>query len=182
MNSREIKVWQCSCCNKAYSSKRVAEECCVEKPAKACRLCGAPLDALSVYEHCPTCRSKLKAEKELDRYNKATHYTLENAPKDSVEYLYSYLYPSNEGFISDIDYEELAEYGIKYVYGTKRIVPSYSAHRVVEGLLEGSYEGADEHVINEEVSKLQEAINLFVSNHNGALDSYHADYSIVIDL
>ena len=74
------------------------------------------------------------------------------------------------------------EYGIKYVYGTKRISPSYDAQDVINSMLEESYEDAVDRVDGDETEKLQKAIDNFVANHKGSLDWFEADYSIVIEL
>ena len=96
--------------------------------------------------------------------------------------VYSELYPHNEGFMTDIEDEDIEEYGIKYVYGTKLISPSYDAWNMVESMLEESFEDAEDHVDEEELNKLQLAIDTFIKNHNGCLDHFEVDYSVVIDL
>lgn len=182
MNSKEVKAWTCSCCGKSYLNKMATDECCVEKPAKACDVCGKPMDKTDYYTVCSDCRAEKERLKELDRYNKATHYTFENAPKESIEYMFSELYPYNEGYMSDVEDYMVEEYGIKYIYGTKRISPSYDAQDVVDSMLEESYEGIEDQVEQSEVDKLQEAIETFIKNHGGQLDHFEVDYSIVIDL
>lgn len=182
MNGKKVDAWTCSCCGKSYLSKLVADECCIEKPAKTCNVCGKPMDKLDYYTACFDCRTEKERVKELDRYNKATHYTFDTAPKDSIEYMYSELYPHNEGYMSDFEDYMVEEYGITYVYGTKRISPSYDAQDVVDSMLEESYEDAVERVNDKETNKLQKAIDTFVKNHNGLLDWFEVDYSIVIEV
>lgn len=182
MNSKEVKAWTCSCCGKSYLSKSVADECCLEKPAKTCDVCDKPMDKTDYYTVCSDCRTEKERIKELERYNKATHYTFETVPSESIEYMFSELYPYNEGYMSDFeDYME-EEYGIKYVYGTKRISPSYDTQDVINSMLEESYEDAVDRVDGDETEKLQKAIDNFVANHKGSLDWFEADYSIVIEL
>lgn len=182
MNSKEVKTWTCSCCGKYYLTKAHADECCIEKPAKVCDVCGKPMDKTDYYTVCSDCRAEKERVKELERYKKATHYTFETAPKDSIEYMYSELYPYNDGFMSDFEDSMEKEYGIKYVYGTQRVSPSYDAQDLVDSMLEESYEGVEDHVEQTEVAKLQEAIDAFVKNHNGSIDHFEVDYSIVIDV
>ena len=182
MNSKEIKAWTCSCCGISYKTKVLAEACCIEKPAKTCDVCGKPMEKTDYYTVCSDCRAEKKRIKEVERYNKATHYTFETVPKDSIEYMFSELYLYNEGYMSDFeDYME-DEYGIKYVYGTKRISPSYDAQDIIDSMLEESYEDAVDRINEDETVKLQRAIDTFVKNHSGVLDWFEVDYSVVIDL
>jgi hypothetical protein len=74
------------------------------------------------------------------------------------------------------------EYGIKYVYGTNRVSPSYDAQDIIDSMLEESYEDAVDRVSTFETAKLQEAIDEFIKNHNGSLDWFEVDYSVVIDM
>ena len=53
---------------------------------------------------------------------------------------------------------------------------------MVESMLEESYEDATDNVDNEELEKLQLAIDTFVKNHNGCLDHFEVDYNVVIAL
>ena len=99
-----------------------------------------------------------------------------------MSYLYNELYPYDDGYMSDVDDDRVRKYGIKYVYGTKRISPSYDAWDMVESMLEESYEDATDNVDNEELEKLQLAIDTFIKNHNGCLDHFEVDYNVVIDL
>lgn len=182
MKSKEVKAWTCSCCGKTYLNKSIAEGCCVEKPVRACEVCSKPLDKTDFHTLCSECRNEKARIKELERYNKATHYTFETAPKESIEYMFSELYPHNEGFMSDLEDCIEEDYGIKYVYGTHRVSPSYDAQDVINSMLEESYEGVEDHVEQKELNKLQEAIDMFVKNHGGSLDHFTVDYNIVIDL
>lgn len=179
MNSKEIVAYKCSNCGKAYLEKSFADECC---EPKLCEDCGVEIPRSHPYIVCDKCRNEREAKQELERYNKATKYTFESVPKESIEMLYSELYPYNEGFMTDIDEDDVEQYGIKYVYGTKRIIPSLDAQYVVESMLEESFDDATEYVNEEELNKLQLAMNMFIVNHNGALDSYDIDYGVVIDL
>lgn len=182
MNSKEVKAWTCGCCGKSYLYKNVADECCIIKPDKKCDLCGKPMDKTDYYTICEDCRAEKERIKEIERYSKAIHYTIKSAPKESIEYMFSELYPNDEGFMSDIDDDIIEEHGIEYVYGTKRISPSYDAQDVINSMLEESYEDAVERVSDKETAKLQKAIDTFIKNHGGCLDHYEVDYSIVIDL
>lgn len=181
MNSKEVKAWTCSCCGKSYLYKSYAEECCIEHPAKTCDVCGKPMDKTDYYTVCSNCRAEKERLKELDRYNKATHYTFETVPKDSIEYMFSESYPYNEGFMDDIEENE-EEFKIKYVYGTKRVSPSYDAQDIIDSMLEDSCEEAIDRVDDKETVKLQEAIDSFVKNHGGSLDWFEVNYGVVIDL
>ena len=178
MNSKEIIAYKCSNCGQAYLDKSFADKCC--KP-KHCEDCGIEIPKDNYYIVCDECRSKREEKRELDRYNKATKYTFESAPKESIEYVYNEKYPHNEGYF-DYDEGDDLEYGIKYVYGTKRVSPSYDAWDVVESMLEESYEDATDNVDKNELEKLQLAINTFIKNHNGCLDHFEVDYNVVIDL
>ena len=80
------------------------------------------------------------------------------------------------------DADDVEEYGITYVYGTKQISPFYDAQDMIESMLEDSFEDASDRVSDEERDKLQLAIDTFINNHNGSLDHFEVDYSIVIDL
>ena len=179
MNSTEIKAYKCDVCGSGFTNKIYADNCC--KP-KHCEDCGVELPKNYGYVVCEKCRNKREDIKELERYNKATKYTFESVPKESIEMIYSELYTYNEGFMTDIDEDDVEQYGIKYVYGTKRIIPSLDAQYVVESMLEESFDDATEYVNEEELNKLQLAMNMFIVNHNGALDSYEIDYGVVIDL
>ena len=117
----------------------------------------------------------------MDRYNNATKYTFKSAPKESIEYVYNEKYPHNEGYF-DYDEGDDLEYDIKYVYGTRRVSPSYDVWDAVESMLEESYEDASDNVDKNELEKLQSAFDTFIKNHNGCLDHFEVDYSIVIDL
>ena len=178
MNSKEIVAYKCSNCGQAYLNKSFADKCC---EPKHCEDCGCELPKSHYYVVCDECREKREEKKELDRYNKATKYTFESAPKESIEYVYNEKYPHNEGYF-DYDEGDDLEYDIKYVYGTKRISPSYDAWDMVESMLEESYEDATDNVDNEELEKLQLAIDTFIKNHNGCLDHFEVDYNVVIDL
>ena len=179
MNSAEIIAYKCSNCGQAYLDKSFADKCC---EPKLCEDCGVELPKNHYYTICDECRSKREEKRELDRYNKATKYTFESVPKESIEYLYNELYPYDDGYMSDIDDDRISKYGIKYVYGTKRVSPSYDAWDVVESMLEESYEDATDNVDNKELEKLQLAIDTFIKNHNGCLDHFEVDYNVVIDL
>lgn len=179
MNSKEIKAYQCEKCGKAYLNKSFADNCC--KP-KHCEDCGIEIPKSHYYVVCDECREKREEKKELDRYNKATHYTFYNAPTDSTEYVYSELYPYNEGFIDELDEDIIKEHNIKYVYGTTRVSPFYDAQDMVESMLEESYEDAMSNVSDEEMDRLQFAIDTFIKNHDGCLDHFEVDYHTVIDL
>jgi uncharacterized Zn finger protein (UPF0148 family) len=165
-------------CGSGFTDKLMADNCC--KP-KLCDDCGCELPKNHYYVVCNECRAKRESIKELDRYNKATKYTFKSVPKESIEYVYNEKYPCNEGYFNYDDEDEL-EYDIKYVYGTKRISPTYDAWDIVESMLEESYEDADDQVENKELEKLQQAIDTFIKNHNGCLDHFEVDYSVVIDL
>lgn len=179
MNSKEITAYKCSDCGQSYLDKSVADKCC---QPKLCEDCGCEIPKKYPYIVCDKCRKEREARQELERYTKATKYTFESAPKESIEMIYSESYPYNEGFMYDIEDEDIEKYEIKYVYGTKRVSPYYDAWDMVESMLEESYEDADDSVDKEEVEKLQLAIDTFINNHNGCLDHFEADYSVVIDL
>ena len=179
MNSKEIKAYQCEKCGSSYIDKNVADNCC---QPKLCEDCGIEIPKNHYYVVCDKCRVKREEKKELDRYNKATKYTFESAPKESTKIIYSELYPYNEGFMYDIEDEDIEKYEIKYVYGTKRISPHYDAWDMVEYMLEDSYEDSDDQVDNKELEKLQSAIDTFIKNHNGCLDHFEIDYNVAIDL
>lgn len=179
MNSKEITAYKCSDCGQSYLDKSVADKCC---QPKLCEDCGCEIPKNHYYIACAECRTKREEKKELDRYNKATKYTFESAPKESIEMIYSELYPYNEGFMTEIDDDDIEEYGIKYVYGTQFVSPLYDAWDMVEYMLEESFGDATDYVDKDELNKLQLAINTFIGNHNGALNSYEIDYSVVIDL
>ena len=178
MFATEIIAYKCSNCGQAYLDKSFADKCC---EPKLCEDCGVELPKNHHYVVCDECGNKREEKRELDRYNKATKYTFESAPKESIEYVYNEKYPYNEGYF-DYDEGDNLEYDIKYVYGTKRISPSYDAWDVVESMLEESYEDATDNVDNKELEKLQLAIDTFIKNHNGCLDHFEVDYSVVIDL
>ena len=178
MNSKEIKAYQCEKCGSSYIDKNVADKCC---QPKLCEDCGCEIPKNHYYIVCDECRAKSEEKKELDRYNKATKYTFESAPKESIEYVYNEKYPHNEGYF-DYDEGDDLEYNIKYVYGTKRISPTYDAWDIIESMLEDSFEDANDRVNDEEIDKLQQAIDTFVKNHNGCLDWFEVDYSVVINL
>ena len=178
MNSTEIRAYKCEKCGSGYTEKSIADKCC---QLELCKDCGCEIPKNHCYVVCDECRAKREELRELERYNKATKYTFESAPKESIEYVFNELYPDNEGYF-DPDCEGVGTYPIKYVYGTKRIIPSYDAWDIVESMLEESYEDAENHVDNKELEKLQSAIDTFVRNHNGCLDHFEVDYSIVIDL
>ncbi|MER2060516.1 MAG: hypothetical protein ABTA16_16970 [Niallia sp.] len=182
MNSKVVAIWSCSCCGKYYTSKGVADDCCIEKPTKACDVCGKSMDNKDYYTTCSDCRAEKERIKELERYNKATHYTFDTAPKESIEFMYSKLYPYNDGYMSEFEDYMKDKYGIKYVYGTVRVSPYYDAQDVVNSMLEESYEGVEDHVEQEEINKLQQAIDNFVENHTGSLDHFEVDYGVVIDI
>lgn len=179
MNSIEIKAYKCDVCGSGFTDKSFAEKCC---QPKHCEDCGVEISRSHPYIVCDKCRHEREAKQELERYNKATKYTFESVPKESIEMIYSELYPYNEGFMTDIDEEDVEQYGIKYVYGTKRIIPSLDAQYVVESMLEESFDDATEYVNEEELNKLQLAFNTFIKNHNGCLDHFEVDYTVVIDL
>lgn len=176
--SIEIKAYKCEKCGNAYLHNELADNCC--KP-KLCEDCGIEIPKTHCYVVCDECRSKREEKRELDRYNKATKYTFESAPKESIEYVYNEKYPHNEGYF-DYDEGDDLEYDIKYVYGTKRVSPSYDVWDVVESMLEESYEDASDNVDKNELEKLQSAFDTFIKNHNGCLDHFEVDYSVVIDL
>ena len=179
MNSKEIKAYKCSNCGQAYLEKSFADNCC--KP-KLCEDCGIEIPRSHPYVVCDKCRHEREAKQELERYNKATKYTFESVPKESIEMLYSELYPYNEGFMIDIDEDDVEQYGIKYVYGTTLVSPSYDVQNIIDSMLEESYEDAEYYVDEEEANKLQLAIDTFIINHNGCLDHFEIDYNVVIDL
>ena len=178
MNSKEIKAYQCEKCGSSYIDKNVADNCC---QPKLCEDCGCEIPKNHYYIVCAECRTKREEKKELDKYNKATKYTFESAPKDSIEYVYSKLFPYNEGYF-DPEEETVGTLPIKYVYGTKRISPSYDVWDAVESMLEESYEDASDNVNKSELEKLQLAFDTFIKNHNGCLDHFEVDYSVAIDL
>ena len=177
MNSIEIKAYKCEKCGNAYLHKELADNCC--KPT-SCEDCGCELPKNHYYVVCNECRFKREELRELYRY-KATKYTFESAPKESIEYVYNEKYPHNEGYFKYDEGDDL-EYNIKYVYGTKRVSPSYDVWDAIESMLEDSFEDANDRVSDEERDKLQLAIDTFISNHNGSLDHFEVDYSVVIDL
>ena len=178
MNSVEIKAYKCDVCGRGFTNKIYADNCC--KP-KLCEDCGVEIPKNHYYVVCDDCRNKREDKKELERYNKATKYTFENVPKESIEYVYNEKYSHNEGYF-DYDEGDDLEYDIKYVYGTKRVSPSYDVWDAIESMLEESYEDASDNINKEELEKLQQAFNTFIKNHNGCLDHFEVDYSVVIDL
>lgn len=178
MNSIEIKAYKCEKCGSNFSTKESANNCC---QPRHCEDCGVELSKTWYYTVCSGCKLKHEAIKELYRYNKATKYTFESAPKESIEYVYSELFPYNEGYF-DPDEETVGTLPIKYVYGTKRISPSYDVWDAVESMLEESYEDASDNVNKDELKKLQLAFDTFIKNHNGCLDHFEIDYNVVLDL
>jgi len=178
MNSVDIKAYKCSMCGTHYVSQVYADKCC--KP-KHCEDCNCELPKNHYYILCDKCRLKLEESVELNRYNKANKYTFESVPKEYIEYVFSEKYPHNEGYFDFEDGYDL-EYDIKYVYGTRRVSPSYDAWNIIESMLEDSYEDASDNVDKLEIEKLQIAIDTFVKNHGGCLDHFEVDYKVVIDL
>ena len=178
MNSKEITAYKCENCGQSYLDKSVADNCC---QPKLCEDCGCEIPRKYPYIVCDKCRKEREARQELERYTKATKYTFESAPKESIEYVYNEKYPHNEGYF-DYDEGDDLEHDIKYVYGTKRVSPSYDVWDAVESMLEESYEDASDNVNKDELEKLQLAFDTFIKNHNGCLDHFEIDYNVVIDL
>jgi len=179
MNSKEITAYKCSECGMYFLRKTDADKCC-SNSTKLCEDCGCEIPKNHYYVVCDECRTKRESKKELERYNKSTKYTFENVPKESIGHMFNELYPFNDGYMYDTD--DVEEYGITYVYGTKRVSPSYDVSDMIESMLEDSFEDANEQADSIERDKLQLAIDTFINNHHGSLDHFEVDYSVVIDL
>ena len=166
----------------------ILEKCpkCYNGIIKLCECCGSPLDR---YGQCKEekCKMLKEQEKELERYRKAKHYTLETVPKESVCMLYSDSYGYNEGYFTEIeDLEDYcdSEYTCKpsYVWGTVAIPFELNAYDIVQRALEDSYEDAFDNVDNEALKDLQDAMDKFAKAHSDILTTYYIDYSVCIDL
>lgn len=152
---------------------------------RLCEYCGRPM--IIGMCHNPECMKVEKRENEIRLREMATHYTMGTAPKEYIKYLYSNIYPYNNGYFDDID--ELEAYcrdkNIEmplYVWGTYEVEFDLDADTIVEQALEESYEGAMNNVDEVELEKLQEACDDFGKAHNGLLNSYCVNYSVCIDI
>lgn len=172
--------------------KGLLESCshCYSGVVRLCEHCGNPLNR---YGQCKDkeCRNKEKIlkeqEKELERYKKAKHYTLETVPKEFVGMLYSDSCGYNEGYFTEIeDLEDYcdSEYTCKpsYVWGTVAIPFELNAYDIVQGALEDSYEYAFYDVNDEALKDLQDAMDKFAKAHSDSLTTYYVDYDVCIDL
>ena len=90
MNSKEIKAYTCEKCGSSYKDKNVADNCCTVT-TKICQDCGCEIPKSHMYVVRDKCRAERDNKKELERYNKATKYTFETVPKESIEYVFNEL-------------------------------------------------------------------------------------------
>lgn len=125
-------------------------------------------------------------ESELALYEKANKYTLDNVPKEFCEYFYSEHYECDEGYFFDID--SLEDYCKdndvdmpKFIWGTAKKKLFIDADDVVSNALEEWYEDAFNRVNDDELSKLQVALNNFCKNC-GVGECYEVDYKVCIEL
>lgn len=132
------------------------------------------------------CRLKREEIYELARYEKATKYTLDNVPKESMEYFFSDLYGDNNGFFDDID--SLEDYCRdndielpKYIWGTNKKELSIDAYNFITNELEEWYEDAFEGVNDNELAKLQVALDDFCKNC-GVGACYDVDYKTCVNI
>lgn len=132
------------------------------------------------------CRIKRDKESELKLYEKATKYTLNSAPKESIEYFYSEHFGYDDGYFIDIDsledycHENHIEIP-KFVWGTREKTLSMDAESIVSNELEEWYEDAFDRVDNSELSKLQIAMDDFCKSC-GVGSYYEVDYKVCIEL
>lgn len=179
MNVIEIVAYKCSKCGAAYQSRKHAEKCCMPK---ICEDCGCEIPHNSYYVVCDSCRSKREAVKEKERFNKAKHYTFEDAPESSYQCMYSEVYGTNEGYFFDLD--ELEEYCQEndieipeYVWGTKLTKISMDADSIIESACEELHEDAEDQIDDRE--ELQEILDKWCEKQSGT-DTYYVDYSVAI--
>jgi len=173
----------------------ILENCghCHNGIIRLCERCGNPLNS---YGQCKTKKCiELKEQKRLIkksineqmRVDKAKHYTFDTVPKESMIVLFSDSYRYNEGYFNDIDefkdyyYSEEDEMP-NYVWGTKAVPFTLNAYDIVSNALEDSFEDAFDRVDEDELQKLQNAIDKFCKYHSDSLTTYYVDYNVCIDL
>lgn len=165
------------------NGEKYIEKCreCYDGIITLCEACGKTRHGICIDS---SCRAKRESEEELNRFNNAKKYTLENCPKEYCEFYYSDLYDYGEGYDSNLDwiddYESENGEKVKYVWGTSKITFSLDCDCMISNALEETYEDACDRVIEEERVKLEKACNEFVKAHNGILDSYCVNYNVCI--
>ena len=165
-----------------------------------CKYCNEPMKKEGYTWKCtnPNCnyeeleakvREQRQANIEKERHDKAIHYTIDNVPKECIDFLYSDNYGYDEGFFTDL--EKLKDYCTDndvefpdYVWCTKinpfKLDATDFIYRALED--EDRYEDAYERVDEKELNKLQIACDEFVKAHNGLLDIYDIDYKHSLEL
>lgn len=72
--SKETTVWKCGICGKLHWNKTSADACCQDR---TCAECGKVLSKNTYYIVCDECRAKKVKAKELELFEKADKYTIE---------------------------------------------------------------------------------------------------------
>ena len=150
-----------------------------------CSKCGN-MTGRSTWCNSEICRIKRDEESEYELYKKANKYTIDNAPKESCEYFYSDHYGYDNGYFDDIgsleDYCKENDIDMpKFIWGTTQKELSIDAEDVASNALEEWYEDAFERVKNDELLKLQLALDDFCKNC-GVGSCYEADYHVCVEL
>lgn len=150
-----------------------------------CPECGN-ITGKSTWCNSKSCRRKRDEESNLRLCEKAIKYTLGNVPKESCEYFFSDVYGYDNGYFSDIDSLEdyCKESNIdmpKFIWGTTQKELSMDAGDIVSDELEEWYEDAFKRVKNDELLKLQLALDNFCENC-GVGTCYEVDYKVCIEL
>lgn len=148
---------------------------------KLCPDCGKP-----VRGSCdnPVCRRKSEQEAENKRYVMAIKCSYNECPDDQKIMMYSDSYGYNEGYFTDfdelIDYCDLEDILIPdYCWSTVQIDMSMDADSLIENACEELYEGAEEHISDEDRKELQDFLDKWCYKQSG-MSTYSVDYKYAI--
>lgn len=159
----------------------MADRCC--KP-KICEDCGKEISLKSYFTVCDECHGKREHKKENDRYDKAIKCSYEECPDEKRIMMYSDSYKYNEGYFTDFD--ELIDYCMSedipvpdYCWSTTQINMSMDADSLIESACEELYEGAVDHISDEDRKELQDFLDIWCEKQ-GVTSSYSVDYKFAI--
>lgn len=161
----------------------MADRCC--KP-KICEDCGKEIPEKSYFRICDECRGKREQKKENDRYDKAIKCFYEECPDGERIMIYSDSYGYNEGYFTDID--ELIDYCESkdipvpdYCWSTMQIDMSMDADGLIEDACQNLYDGAEDHISNEDRKELQDFLDKWCQKQSNT-STYSVDYKYAIKI
>lgn len=174
----EIKAFMCENCRKSYINKRVAEDCCKDKPVNnTCRVCG--IEVKKPWLICGVCKTKGYYENAQKIPYK--DYVVAMFYSEDIDKFYSEYEELEEDIYNNAFDEKIPESEIvypKWAFGCKEIPFKISIDSALEHASEEMYEEFDCDRDIVDLKELHEFIEQW--NRKQTARAYDVDYKTVV--